>query len=75
MSLDSILNYIYQYAVVNEFVHLIFMFVLLITLFYILYNHKKMFNIYERTILYIFIILGTLHHILRIIPLIMKQQY
>ena len=73
--LDSIINDIYHFGVVDNFTHLIFMFILLFTLFYILYKKQKMFNIYERTFLYILIILGTLHHILRIIPLIMKQQY
>ena len=65
--LDSIINNIYHYGVIDTFTHLIFVSILSLTLFYILYK-KKMFNIYERTFLYILIILVTLHHI-------MKQQY
>ena len=72
LSSDIVLNYIYQYGVVNNFVHLFMMFVLLLTLFYVIYKYKKIFTPTEKMFLCSLIILGTLHHIMRLILLLKK---
>ena len=66
----NLLTLVYQYGVVNNYIHLIIITILLLSLLYVLLKYKKIFTTNEKYILGVLIILGTMHHILKFIDLI-----